>query len=340
MSGVTPRTITSLVPRALVREARLLGMDPVPLLAAAGLGTESAADADVHIDIDRYHQLWDLVMTMVGDPGFPIRAGSAFRIEDNEVFGFLAMSCETLGEAFARTARYRDLYNTGARWELQPDGPRVRLIWYPWPGDRRRVGVRAAIEFGLADMVSAGSQLSGTQIRPVEVRLAHAAPPDTSAHRQLFGREPRYDMPLDELVLDAAVLALPVASFNSRLREYFDEQCKQLAPRFATDAPIASQVRRELIAAMDGGDPSMSSVARRLGMSGRSLHRRLAEERSGFDSLLDDVRHEFAKRYLAQGSVSASEVAYLIGFQSPTAFFRAFKRWTGDTPRSFQRSSS
>ena len=83
----------------------------------------------------------------------------------------------------------------------------------------------------------------------------------------------------------------------------------------------------------------MPGVARRLGMSGRSLHRRLAEERSGFDVLLDDVRQEFAKRYLAQASVSASEVAYLIGFQSPTAFFRAFKRWTGGTPGMYQQSA-
>jgi AraC-like DNA-binding protein len=150
----------------------------------------------------------------------------------------------------------------------------------------------------------------------------------------------KFNTPFDEIVLDASVLALPVASFNSRLRDYFDDQCRQLAPRFASDAPVASQVRRELIAAMDGGDPSMPSVARRLGMSGRSLHRRLAQERSGFDVLLDDVRQEFAKRYLAQGTISASEVAYLIGFQSPTAFFRAFKRWTGATPRTFQRSSS
>jgi AraC-like DNA-binding protein len=70
-------------------------------------------------------------------------------------------------------------------------------------------------------------------------------------------------------------------------------------------------------------------------MSGRSLQRRLAEEDRRFDVLLDEVRSEFAKRYLAKGTVSASEVAFLIGFQSPTAFFRAFKRWTGATPGNF-----
>lgn len=139
----TAGTISGLVPHAVIREAALMGMDPLPLLEVAGIDADSDRAADSHIDIDRYHQLWERIMTEVHDPGFPIRAGSAFRIEDNEVFGFLAMSCETLGQAFARTARYRNIYSTGARWEVQEDGSRVRLIWYPWPADRRRVGVRA-----------------------------------------------------------------------------------------------------------------------------------------------------------------------------------------------------
>jgi len=79
-------------------------------------------------------------------------------------------------------------------------------------------------------------------------------------------------------------------SFNSRLRDYFDLQCRELATRFGSDAPVTARVRQDLVAAMDGGDPSMDSVARRLGMSGRSLQRHLAEEQGQFNNLLDDVR--------------------------------------------------
>ena len=87
---------------------------------------------------------------------------------------------------------------------------------------------------------------------------------------------------------------------------------------------------------MDGDDTSIERVAKQLGMSARSLQRRLADEGTGYNDLLTEIRAEFAKRYLSRKTVSASEVAYLLGFTEPPAFFKAFKRWTGMTPREFQ----
>jgi AraC-like DNA-binding protein len=123
------------------------------------------------------------------------------------------------------------------------------------------------------------------------------------------------------------------------LRDYFDAQCAALGERFVEDAPMSARARIELIATMNGGDVSMEAIAKRIGTSGRSLHRKLADEGTKFADLLDEVREEFAKRYLARGTVTASEVAYLTGFQSPNAFFRAFKRWTGQTPKAFQTAT-
>ena len=106
------------------------------------------------------------------------------------------------------------------------------------------------------------------------------------------------------------------------------------------DVGTVEQVRKQLIAAMDGGDTSIETIAKKLGTSARSLQRRLAEEGTRYNDLLSEIRAEFAKRYLARGSISASEVAYLLGFTEPPAFFKAFKRWTGMTPREFQLGSA
>jgi len=130
---------------------------------------------------------------------------------------------------------------------------------------------------------------------------------------------------------------LPIVSFNSRLRDYFDQECRRLLEQLGAGTGIAEQVRKKLIQAMDGGDTAMDATAKTLGMSARSLQRRLADEGTGYSDLLADVRAEFAKRYLARGNISASEVAYLLGFTEPPAFFKAFKRWTGMTPREFQQ---
>lgn len=335
----TGATITSLVPRSVIRAAAAEGLSTSPLFQVVGFGAQTGANSDLHVEIERYYELWDRIMSASGDPSFPVRAALASDIEENEVFGFLAMSCQTLAEAFAKTARYRDLYNIGARWEMEPDGAHVRLIFYPWPGDRTRLGVRAAIEYGMAHMFRTGNQLSGLTLRAHAVRIAHSAPARWTAHAELFGVEPVFGALDNELVLDSAILGIPVTSFNSGLRAYFEQQCKELAARFSAETPLAARVHKELIAAMDGGDPSIASISKRLGMSGRSLQRRLAEEDRRFDALLDDVRQEFAKRYLSKGTVSASEIAFLVGFQSPTAFFRAFKRWTGGTPGNYQRAA-
>ena len=328
-------SITSLVARAVIDTAVQAGAAPASLFRAAGLAPDARVAAEVHVSVARYITLWDAVVEAVEDPAFGLAVAAQLRIEDNEVFGFLAMSCATLGEAFERTAKYRMLYNIGARWELQPEPDTVRLIYYPWSSRSRSAGRRAAVELSVADMAAAARQLSAGSATPIEVRFAHAVPPDLRPYRAAFGIDPVFDAALDELVFRPGLAAIPVTTFNSRLREYFDDQCKELAGTFATDAPVTARARTELISAMDGGDPSMDGVARRLGMSPRSLHRRLADEGTKYNDLLDAVRHEFAKRYLARGSVTSSEVAYLIGFQSPTAFFRAFKRWTGQTPKGF-----
>ncbi len=129
-------------------------------------------------------------------------------------------------------------------------------------------------------MFRTGNQLSGETLSAQAVRFVHAAPARFSAHAELFGVTPIFGARQNELVLEAAILGLPVTTFNSKLRDYFEEQCGQLAARFAADAPLAQRVQQELMAAMDGGDPSMDAISRRLGMSGRSLQPATRRRRS------------------------------------------------------------
>ena len=143
-----------------------------------------------------------------------------------------------------------------------------------------------------------------------------------------------------ELVYEAGLPDLPIDSFNSRLRDYFDQACSELVAKLGAATSIVEQVRSKLIAAMDGSEISIEKTAKHLGLSPRSLQRRLADEGTAYNEVLTDVRAEFAKRYLSRGTVSASEVAYLLGFTEPPAFFKAFKRWTGMTPRAFQQRAS
>src|SRR3954469_21201206 len=108
-------SITSFVPFLVAAAARAEGIDPARLLREAGIAFERPPSADEHVDIERYLALWRSAVALLPDRPFPLRRPAAYKIEDNELFGVLDMSCETLGEAYGRTAAYRGIYVAGAR---------------------------------------------------------------------------------------------------------------------------------------------------------------------------------------------------------------------------------
>jgi AraC-like DNA-binding protein len=337
-SVAKPYTISAVVPILIASAASAEGVDPTQIVSAQELAAPPRADE--HIAVDSYFAVWDRALALIPDPAFALRAATVFQLEDHEVFGFLAMSCQTLGQAYERTAQYRALYCVGARWELQLEADAARLIWYPWPGDLRDPGYRAAMDFAVADMADAIRRLGRSAPMPRAVQLRHAAPLERDKYAAHYGVAPSFGSPLYELVYARELPDLPISGFNSRLREYFDQECQRLLSQASASTSMAALVRKQLIGLMDGGDTSIEAMAKRLALSSRSLQRRLTEEGTRYNDVLAQVRSEFAQRYLARGSISASEVAYLIGFTEPPAFFKAFKRWTGKTPREFQQSAA
>jgi AraC-like DNA-binding protein len=337
MSGAN--TISSAVAVALIEAVRSLGLPVGALFQRIGIDPAAPLDAEQHVGAQSYLALWELVMQLVQDPAFPVRVGSRFEIEVLEAFGFLAMSCKTLREAYERTARFRSLYNTGSRWQLTVTGNQMRMTWHPWElTGRSELAQRSVNEYEVAEMLASIRKLTDKHLVPTRIAFQHRAPRDTSVHRELLGRAPDFDADFDGFEAEATWLDEPIRSHNARLREYFDKQCTQAQQAFANDPPFASQVRQRLVATMDGRRPDMQAIARTLGTSPRSLHRRLADEGTGFNDLLDEVRKDFAKRYLARPRLSIGEVGFLIGFTDSSAFFKAFRRWTGITPSEYRLS--
>jgi AraC-like DNA-binding protein len=343
-------TITALVPWALVHAAVARGAEPAALWSHIGLSGEKPPALDLHLPIRTLFSLWEQCMMALRDPSFPLQVGSSSRIEDLEVFGFLALTSKNLGEAYTRTAGVRKLWATGARWELDVDErgpastreskvelPGARLTWYGWRRERDlAIGQRCTTEATAVDMMNAIRQIVGRFVPALTVSMPHAESRAAAELERFFGGPVRWDAPQLSIVLPAAVVEWPVAQFNSRLRDYFQQQCDALMSRFSEDAPVTAQVRKLLALGMDGRVPTLAQIARSTSLSTRSLQRKLADEGSSLQTTVDEVRAELAKRYLARPGVSASEVSYLVGFSDTSAFFKAFKRWTGVTPKSYQ----
>jgi AraC-like DNA-binding protein len=334
-------TITAFVPWALAHAAVARGAEPAALWSRLGLAPDKPPALELHLPIRTLFALWEQSMLALRDASFPLQVGSSSRIEDLEVFGFLALTSKTLGEAYTRTAGVRKLWATGARWELDVDQEGTLLSWYGWPREPDlALGQRCSSEATAVDMVNAIRQIVGRFVPVLSVSMPHARCRAAAALERFFGGPVLWDTPQLAIMLPAGVADWPVAQFNSRLRDYFQLQCDTMMSRFVEDAPLTAQVRKLLALGMDGRVPTLAQIARSTSLSTRSLQRKLAEEGSSLQVMVDEVRAELAKRYLARPGVSASEVSYLVGFSDTSAFFKAFKRWTGVTPKNFQTAPS
>jgi AraC-like DNA-binding protein len=334
------QSITSVAALVLIGAAAARGLAPGPLFMAVGLDPVASPDPDRHIPARRYIELWDRVVSELGDPLFAARTGMAFQLEQLEGFGFLAMSCRDLEQAYERTRVYRSLYNVGSGWELEPAGPRtMRMRWEAWLlDDAPEVGRRAVNEYQVGEMLASVRTLVGdARFAPSRICFRHPKR-DPAPLAAVYGVLPEVEAEYDGFEVPSELLQRPLALSNAGMRTYFEKQCAEASARFEADAALTGKVRRLVIEGMNGQLPTMAEVSRALGMSVRSLHRALEAEGTKFNDLVDDVRREFSQRYLARAGLNISEVSYLVGFSDTSAFFKAFKRWTGQAPGEYRAS--
>jgi AraC-like DNA-binding protein len=325
-------TISSAAALWLIECVRQRGKPVKALFAAAGLDPAHLPTSDEHLAAERYLELWDAAMRLVDDPAFAVRAGASFDLGALGIFGFLAISCETLGDAYRRTVPMRSLYNVGASWELETRRDRLRLSWSAWPLKSKAAGARAMNEYQVAEMLAAMRQMTKQRLVPKRVAFTHEAADAGEAWRETFGVMPEFGADFCGFEADASWLSLQVRTGNAKLRDYFERQCTEVKAAFARDPPFAAEVRQRLVASMNGERAGVREIARSLAMTERTLQRRLTDEGTGFTQVLDEVRREFAERYLARPHLSVGEVGWLTGFNDASSFFKAFRRWTGLTP--------
>ena len=337
---VVENSITTVAALGLIGAAAQQGLAPAPLFGVVGLDPGAAPEPDRHIPAGRYLELWDLVAKQL-DATFAARTGMTFELGALEGFGFLAMACTNLAQAYERTKAYRSLYNVGSGWELEQAGVGARAMRMRWEAwllpDAPALGRQAANEYQVAEMLTSVRQLlAEPQFAPTRLCFRHAARSSPEAWTEVFGVRPEFSAEFDGFEVPRELLGRPLALSNAALRAYFEKQCQEAAERFEADAALTGKVRRQIIEGMNGQVPSMQDVARALGMSVRSLQRALEAEETKFQEVVDGVRCEFAQRYLARKSLNLGEVSYLVGFNDTSAFFKAFKRWTGQKPGEYR----
>ncbi|GGD07899.1 AraC family transcriptional regulator [Halopseudomonas salina] len=251
------------------------------------------------------------------------------------VLGYLILSSATLGEAMQAYRRYERLFYGANLATVEVDRLHVRLCW-PASASTGKLADTVAI----AALVAFQRRLLGNLFVLESVSFAFA-PPDNPLERQaydtFFACQVYFSAPETAVVMPVATLDRRLPGSDPYLRALLDSQAQALL-RAAPDAgEIDRSVQQALIRCLPEGRVTLERIAALLHLSVRSLQRRLAERDISWRQLLDQTREQLASEYLADASLSATDIAFLLGFSEQSAFNRAFRRWTGSSPERYRR---
>lgn len=308
-------------------------IDAAELLEGSGLHARMLEEPHARIPMRLYDQLVSRARQLTGEPALGIFMGLRRRVSMYGFLGFAAMSASSLREVLELAVRFSPTISTAIKLSLHvEDGlAALRVDECYDPGANRDVAVFALI-MGLDQM---GKALTGQEI-PGEAHLAIPRPDYADRFPDLM-RHVRFDAPVTQLVFEAKYLELPLVAPDRAGMRLAREQCERALRELGLDGGIVDRVRG-LVASPEGVS-SLEDVAARLRLSARTLKRRLAQQGVSFSELLDQERCQRARLLLCSSQLSLMEITERLGYSTLPNFARAFRRWTGQTPAAYRRTT-
>ena len=333
MTG-TP-TIQAKAVEKIANAAAARGVGSSALYAAVAIEPAILAGPDQRIPFAKLVSLYETAAVMTHDDAFGLHVGEAVDARAFDVLGYSVINSANLGEAVARIVRYHSIWTDGAAFELRKHGAHAVVNYQYLDSSIRKHRHDAEMTFGA--FITLGRAVTGMDWNPESVSFQHAKPRDISEHERIFRCQVGFDAEANELVMKSSVLFLSIKKADAKLCALLDKHAEALLTHYPYHNDLIGRTREIIRTELKGGNPAIESVAHQLAMSPRTLQRKLREHDTSHQQLLDDLRKNLARRYLDEPSMSIGEVAYLLGFSESSAFHRAFKRWTGQTPSEYRR---
>lgn len=306
------------------------------LLERAGVSLAEVQDPDNRIAFENYKRLMRAAVELTRDPALALHYGEEVAFEAFSVVGLIALACDTLFHAFAEVNRYNGLV-------IQVDGvgfgPRFQLVQEngkTWIVDDRLNpnSFPELTESGWARIVCGTRHfVSDGKLLVKEVHVTHKAPAHRAEYDRIFRVPTVFDSDRNALQIDESLMFNKVARTTRYAFGVLSDHAKALQEKLEKATTTRGKTENLLIPILHRGEPSADEIAKELGLSRASFYRKLKADGTTFAKLLDELRHKLALHYLDGKKVSINETAYLVGFSDPSAFSRAFKRWTGKSPR-------
>lgn len=298
-------------------------------------GLADLTDPDIRVPEASVDAAWRLAATMTRDAAIGVHLAESLPRGALDLVEYAFRSSPSLAVGLERLARYGRVLSDRVAARMEARGEGLLLLIRDIGSTPLHAG-RA--EFALAAALKFSREATGEHIAPLRVCFAHRAPEDESDYRRFFGGPVRFDAGSNTMILSTEDAARSMQSADEGLASIVRRRLdKLLGERDGDEAgPVCGRLRRMLVEHLGEMSMTPDAAARALAVSRRTLSRRLAYEGTSFRTILDDVRREFACALLQDGSLSVADVAFFLDYSEPAAFNRSFRRWTGQSPRSFR----
>jgi AraC-like DNA-binding protein len=332
-------TVAAGLARGLIELAVSKGASSRELAERSGIDLAELGDQDHRVPFAQYVVLMRTAKALCGDAALALHYGETNDLAQISVVGLLSLASETMTDALAQLNRY-------GRLVIEFDGPKDRFRITRRNGALWCVDTREhpndfpeLTESTFARMICGPRQFGVTQLAR-EVHVTHAAPGYLVEYERIYGAPVVFESDWNAVRLDESWLNHRIASSPRYVFGIFSQHADALLKTLESSKTTRGRVESLLMPILHTGEARMDAIARQLGLSRQTLARRLKAEGMTFAKVLDGLRREMALQYLSARKVSVNETAYLVGFSEPAAFSRAFKRWTGTTPRTMRGAAA
>jgi AraC-like DNA-binding protein len=300
------------------------------LLKKAGLTPQHVDNPALRLNVKNQVAFLTLVADAAGDELLGFHLAQDFDLREIGMLYYVMSSSETLGDALQRAARYGRITNEGVQLKYREN--EELTIGFEYVNVARHQD-RHQIEFFMVALVRLVRQLSASNLFPDRVHVTHHRDRFHPSFKKFFGCDVAFGSGTDEIVFPSTIGPVPLASADSFLNALLNDQCEQIRASRLRPAELRVSVENEIVSLLPHGKAQAPPIARKLGMSQRTLARRLASDGLSFTTVLDELRRDLAKHYLSEAEMPITTIAWLLGYREVSAFTHAFKRWTGKTPK-------
>lgn len=311
-------------------------VDADEFLRFIGVEPESVKAPDSRIPIDKYLYIQESAAEYVHDPCFGLHMGEYAEAGSWSILGYLMMNCATLGEAMEKSGRYSRIIGNLIEASAHLRFTKLKLVFNTPPHAPKMS--RHCFESTFSSLVRMVRNLTGKHLNPTEVTFIYPKPDSVSEYERVFCCPVLFGQKENSMTVELSLGNTPILMANPDLLAYFESFAQDFLLNMDRQKEVTRAATKVILAHLDDESLTIQKVAREMALSVRTLQKRLEDEGVVFSDLLKDIREKLAKKYLRE-DYTVEQITYLLGFSEPSVFRKAFKKWSGVTPREYREQS-